>query len=216
MNMAPAGAEHLLTLVLSTGDRRTFTVERRRLVVGRGADCDISIEPMTVSRAHAELLPVDADAWLVRDLASTNGVVVNGILSPEATVRPGDEVTLGDARLYIGAAPCDLSTIEVMPRSGGWWLDPDTRTLRLNGQVVGQRLSPFQYKLLLTLVRARGRLVDSEALCAALWGDCDDDALHQLVRQTRRRIGDDARAPRVIVNVPGAGYRIAVDDAPGG
>jgi pSer/pThr/pTyr-binding forkhead associated (FHA) protein len=51
-----------------------------------------------VSRHHAELRR-EADAWVVADLGSTNGVKVNGSRVSEAELGPGDDITLGLARL---------------------------------------------------------------------------------------------------------------------
>ena len=45
--------------------------------IGRSRDCAIVLEDAGVSRHHAELRP-DDDGWIVEDLGSTNGVLLNG------------------------------------------------------------------------------------------------------------------------------------------
>src|SRR3954471_9263031 len=47
------------------------------VTVGRSRECDVVVGEETVSRFHAELRHTD-DAWLVRDLDSTNGTWLNG------------------------------------------------------------------------------------------------------------------------------------------
>ncbi len=73
-------------------------LDRRALVVGRAAGCAIRVADPSVSRRHAELRPLGDDGWLVRDLGSTNGTLLNGRPVLEAPVAPGDELLLGDLR----------------------------------------------------------------------------------------------------------------------
>lgn len=66
------------------------------LEIGRGATCDISIPNPFVSARHARIAPVDG-AWVVEDLGSKNGTLVNGepLESPHP-LQPGDRVLIGD------------------------------------------------------------------------------------------------------------------------
>ena len=66
----------------------------RRLVLGRGADCDLVVPNPSVSRRHAEL-EVVGDILQMHDLASANGTSVNGARQTEAALRPNDLVTFG-------------------------------------------------------------------------------------------------------------------------
>jgi hypothetical protein len=70
------------------------------LLVGRGLDCDIRLEDISVSRQHAQLRFRDG-AWIVRDLDSTNGTCVNGTRVVRCRLLPGDLVTFGDARFLV-------------------------------------------------------------------------------------------------------------------
>jgi hypothetical protein len=68
------------------------------LRIGRLEGCDLRLGHTSVSRVHAELLRADGDRWLLRDLGSTNGTLVNGSrIVGTVAVRPGDLVTFGDA-----------------------------------------------------------------------------------------------------------------------
>lgn len=90
----PPGARRAL---LVGGGRRTV-VSGSRLLVGRSRECDLVLDDPNVSRRHAELRRDDG-AWVIADLGSTNGVKVNGRRVQQATLMPGDEITLGRARL---------------------------------------------------------------------------------------------------------------------
>jgi hypothetical protein len=71
------------------------------VTVGRSGDCDVVVGEETVSRFHAELRHMDDDAWLVRDLDSTNGTWLNGSRVREARVCGGDELWLGGLRMEL-------------------------------------------------------------------------------------------------------------------
>jgi len=67
-------------------------------VVGRSASCQLSLEDPLVSRRHA-LFIVTADGLWIEDLASRNGVLVNGEKIAERTqLSAGDRISLGDPR----------------------------------------------------------------------------------------------------------------------
>jgi hypothetical protein len=70
------------------------------LFIGRHPSCDVVLESQLVSRRHARLFFRDG-SWIIQDLASTNGTLVNGAPVGRCKVRPGDELVLGTDRLRI-------------------------------------------------------------------------------------------------------------------
>jgi hypothetical protein len=92
---APARAGGRAMLV---GGGRRMVLSGNRLVIGRGRDCDVTLDDPNVSRRHAELRR-QGGAWVVADLGSTNGVKINGRHVHEHELAPGDEITLGLERL---------------------------------------------------------------------------------------------------------------------
>jgi hypothetical protein len=65
-----------------------------RLLIGRDSDCDVCAAEPTLSRRHAELVCRDG-GWIVRDLDSMNGTLLNGQRVGRARVQAGDELRLG-------------------------------------------------------------------------------------------------------------------------
>ncbi len=65
----------------------------RPLVLGRAPTCDVVLPHSSVSRRHAELLRQD-EHWLITDLGSTNGIIVNGQPRRSAQLRPGDVIDI--------------------------------------------------------------------------------------------------------------------------
>jgi hypothetical protein len=74
-------------------------------VLGRGADCDLVVPDLTVSRRHAEIRHGPGGGLEIRDLGSRNGTFVNGERVAAAPVAPGDTLALGSAELRLEAAP---------------------------------------------------------------------------------------------------------------
>ena len=89
-----------------------------RAVVGRLESCDIPVSDKSVSREHARLSRL-RDGYVIEDLGSTNGTMVNGQRINEAVLlRPGDLVTIGSVEFRYEhskqeaaeTAPTDLAT----------------------------------------------------------------------------------------------------------
>ncbi len=74
------------------------------VVVGRGEDCQLFLDDVTVSRRHAELAPVDGH-WELVDAGSLNGSYVNRRRIDRVLLTGGDEVQIGKYRfVYLEAA----------------------------------------------------------------------------------------------------------------
>jgi pSer/pThr/pTyr-binding forkhead associated (FHA) protein len=63
-------------------------------LIGRHPECDILIESRKISRRHCCIAQV-GDYLVVRDLASTNGIRINGVRVLEGRLKANDELTIG-------------------------------------------------------------------------------------------------------------------------
>lgn len=68
-------------------------------VVGRDAALAVCLPFEGVSRRHAEIAAAGEHAWLLRDLQSTNGTLVNGVAITEHALANGDRVQFGTVEL---------------------------------------------------------------------------------------------------------------------
>jgi hypothetical protein len=66
-----------------------------RVVVGRALGCDIVLDDRAISQRHAALR-VEGQYVVVEDLDSTNGLLVNGELSAQASLSEGDWMQIGE------------------------------------------------------------------------------------------------------------------------
>lgn len=69
-----------------------------RATIGRGRSNDVVLHDSSVSREHAEVVR-SGSGFVVRDLGSTNGVLLNGARVQEHELAAGDELVLGNVRL---------------------------------------------------------------------------------------------------------------------
>jgi hypothetical protein len=96
----PAGVE---LIALRLGQERTI-VDRDRFLIGRGAKhAQLVVPDPNVSRQHA-ILERTPRGWVVVDMASTNGVYLNGARVTRAAVRAGDVIEIGPARIVVERA----------------------------------------------------------------------------------------------------------------
>ena len=66
---------------------------------GRDTDNDLILTSDSISRHHANLL-FTGSGFEIRDLGSTNKVIVNGVFVERATLTNGDIIGLGEVVIY--------------------------------------------------------------------------------------------------------------------
>jgi pSer/pThr/pTyr-binding forkhead associated (FHA) protein len=95
-------------LKVVSGARQGLNVPLSRsepLTIGRKNGALLLDDPL-VSSSHARLLFRD-DGWVIQDLGSTNGTMIDGRLVRESQLRPGAELAIGSHRLvlFVGVEP---------------------------------------------------------------------------------------------------------------
>lgn len=78
-------------------------------VIGRSKSVDIRLQNPTISKNQCILIRRKDGKWLIKDLDSKNGTVVNGtqlIPSKRYIINPGDEIVMGGTR-------CTLATVSI-------------------------------------------------------------------------------------------------------
>jgi transcriptional regulator of acetoin/glycerol metabolism len=112
----------------------------KTLVLGRNPDCDVPLDGRAVSWEHAEIDCAGRNP-VIRDLDSTNGVMVDGERLREAELDEGSLVRLGD---FIGV----VAPVPAVASRGSLDADADS---------VGMYLGPVSRAALEPLVVARGQ-----------------------------------------------------------
>lgn len=121
------------------------------LVIGRKKG-DVVLDDPLVSGVHARIIFKD-DQWVIQDLSSTNGTMVDGRLVRESVLRPGNEIAIGSCRmiLFLGtdedAGGGEQGSAAQQQLDIAWLLDEELVDVkkrgdqtRSHGDVIGQDL----------------------------------------------------------------------------
>lgn len=181
--MLDLGMPHLDGLEVIAG-LRGWTQVPILVVSGRTGAAD-KVEALDAGADDYVTKPFSIDELLARIRALTRR-------TPTADDEP--VVTLGRVSV-------DLSAKQILRRSG------DSPELI--------RLTPTEWRMLEVLVRNPGKLVTREVLLTEVWGPhhtSDSGYLRLYVGQLRKKLEDNASAPRYLITEPGMGYRYMPDD----
>jgi DNA-binding response OmpR family regulator len=100
-------------------------------------------------------------------------------------------------------------------RHGDLVVDRDRHEARIDGRLVS--LTTVEFRLLVTLLEADGRVLSRDQLLDAVYGQDEAEVLDRTVDvhvgRLRDKLGDDADRPRYVATVRGVGYRAAPVDA---
>ncbi len=97
---------------------------------------------------------------------------------------------------------------------GSWMVEPTLDRISQNGREV--RLRPRAMDVLTVLALAAGKLVSKQSLIDEVWRTeyVSDHALTQVIAELRAALGDDAKEPSFIENIPRRGYRLVASVTP--
>jgi len=75
-----------------------FELKEKRTIVGRSSGAQIQIDDASVSSEHAAI-ELDGQGFGIRDLASTNHVLLNGAEVLSSALKHGDRIQLGECEI---------------------------------------------------------------------------------------------------------------------
>jgi len=150
-------------LVVLSGSQRGAerVIDQPVFRIGKSPDNDLVLGDDTVSRLHCEILH-DARGFLVRDLGSTNGTMLDGREVKEAYLTPGSALTIGSIELKLRPFS---ERYEPMPSEQDQFGDAVGRSLRMR-ELFGlcERLAPTDASVLLGGETGTGKDVLARAL----------------------------------------------------
>ncbi|HEV2108184.1 MAG TPA: response regulator transcription factor [Thermomicrobiales bacterium] len=194
--------------IVSSGEEalRAFAAEPADLIV-----LDVAMPPpdgFEVCRSIRENSQVPILMLTVRD-ATVDKVRALDLGADDYLTKPFDHSELlARLRALVRRAAGPAAFTESPYVCGDFSLDFAIREVRLGQEVV--RLTSTEYRLLEELVRHAGQVVPHRVLLQRVWGPewvADPSYLKVFIRRLRKKLGDDAEAPRYIQTEWGVGYR---------
>jgi len=91
---SPQGVRASLTVLAGVRVGQQFILEKPRTIMGRGPGVDLAIDDSAMSRQHMAFEIRDGQIQ-VRDLDSTNGLMLNGRVVAAAELKDGDRLKAG-------------------------------------------------------------------------------------------------------------------------
>jgi transcriptional regulator with GAF, ATPase, and Fis domain len=134
-------------VVLSGPERgREKIIEGDLFRIGKAKSNELVLNDETVSRAHCEIVR-DVRGYLLRDLGSTNGTLLDGAEIKEAWLKPGAVITVGKVELKV--RPFN-ERIEILPSERPSYGEVVSRSLPMR-QIFGllERLGPTDATVLI-------------------------------------------------------------------
>lgn len=96
---APVGGATIRVFRIDDAEQHaSYFIDKSPLLVGRSASNDLVIRDDAVSRRQA-LITRNDDNWMIEDLNSKNGMIVNGTSKDRHRLQPGDVIQIGHHRL---------------------------------------------------------------------------------------------------------------------
>jgi len=91
------------TKLIISGPSKSETVQLdpKGVTLGRGANCDVILDDDSVSRHHARFYQDPFGRWIVEDLKSRNGVIVEGQRIEAHAILPGQKVNISHYTLSL-------------------------------------------------------------------------------------------------------------------
>jgi hypothetical protein len=193
--------------------RGRWPLDKPSTTIGRWEDNDIVVDDRWVSRYHARIYRKD-DHYVIEDLSSKNGTLVNGRRITERTVlSDGDQVQVTPlvALTFVGYASTAPLPTEMGPM--GLEFDLTARQIYVCGKLLDPPLSQAQFSFLSLLAQQAGRVYSRDEVIAAVWPEAEadgvsDEAIDALVRRIRLRLRELDPKQEYIVTIRGYGFKL--------
>jgi len=191
-----------------------WIIDRDRVIIGRGSDCDVVLPERQASRQHVQI-ERDDRGYLLRDLGSKNGTFINGreVRDKPYRLKDGDEIQIAlCVRMGFVGADATLP-LELTGPNRGLRIDTAAKRVFIGGHEMIPPLSVAQYTLLELLLDHKGKVVSRDEIVTAVWAEeeslgVSEQAIDALVRRLRERIAAVDPDHDYVVTVRGHGFRL--------
>ena len=204
----------------NTSEQQHWIMEDDDITIGRGNECDLTLDERQISRQHIRLF-ADGDHFHIEDLESKNGTWLNGNqFKGVRQLSDGDEIQLALViRIqFVGSGATTPLPFDPPESIGGRLrLDRESRRVFIDETEVDPPLSLPQYRLLELLYNSAGRICTRDEVVDTVWPEAmgegvSEQAIDALVRRLRDRLAEIDPDGQYVVTVRGHGFRMENPD----
>ena len=80
--------------IVGPNGRDTELLDPRGVTLGRGSNCEVLLDSDTVSRQHARIYQDNYGRWIIEDLGSQNGVIIDGERIKSQVILPDRQISI--------------------------------------------------------------------------------------------------------------------------
>ncbi len=192
-----------------------WSLAKPAMTIGRSEDNDIVIDDRWVSRHHARIR-TEGSQYIVEDLGSKNGTLVNGqLIERSRELADGDEIQITP---LIALTFVDYGATAPLPteaQAPAMVLDNEARQVYIRGRLLSPPLSHAQFTLLALLAEQPGRVYSRDEVIATVWPDDEsegisDEAIDAMIRRIRLRLRE-LDPTEFLATVRGYGFKLEID-----
>lgn len=88
-------------LISGPAETKEVSLDPKGMTVGRGFDCDVVLESPNVSRQHARISQDPFGRWIIEDLNSNNGIMINGERVHAQAITPYQPIEIRPFKLHL-------------------------------------------------------------------------------------------------------------------
>lgn len=156
--------KYQLVVVSKDGNKRKYELGKKKVIkIGKRQDNDIMIaNDKTVSRNHAEIHSTEDNQYILRDLNSTNGTLINGMKVKEAFLAQGDLIQIGETKIEFQTYD---ERVQIEPSENNYFGDMVGRSKKMR-QIFGvlERISPSQATVIIEGETGTGKELVAKAI----------------------------------------------------
>ena len=108
----------MLKILLKLKDKelRTLETDKEEITIGRNENSDVHINNLGASKKHAKIIKLNG-RYIIADLNSTNGTLLNNENIQKARLKSNDVVTIGKHDLFISIKKGRDATVGLADRT---------------------------------------------------------------------------------------------------
>lgn len=135
----------MATIEIFKGRTRTFTysLQRKRTIIGRNQDADIPLDDPTVSRRHA-VIKKQGNAFIIEEQGTQSGMFVNGTYMRFRVLKDGDHIEIARHLLIFRKTKEEVETAPINAGENAYRVSSTDMTEMMHGKSAEKKVAQIR------------------------------------------------------------------------